>query len=74
MSDLVFFTTSTLVTVGILAGVFGVVLWGKSHQCSAIAAKMELAKSWGVLQGCMVRVDNKWTPIRNIQVIRIQQH
>jgi hypothetical protein len=74
MSELAIFSIFSLATVGAIAGLFALAVWGESASCSARASKMELAKSWGVLQGCMVRVDNKWTPIRNIQVIRIQQH
>lgn len=60
----------------LLAGVFvcvlaspfvGAALWMASTSCASQAHKMELEYSWGPLQDCMVKVDDKWMLLSSYQ-------
>jgi hypothetical protein len=47
-----------------VAVVVGLVVWAESAQCSIQATKMQLEYSWGPLQSCMVKANDKWIPMR----------
>lgn len=36
--------------------------------CYLTYSKMEVEGSWGIMTGCMVKVDGKWAPLDNVRV------
>lgn len=41
----------------------------KKTQCSAKAQKMGFECDWGFVQGCMIKVNEKWMPMNSYRVI-----
>ena len=56
------------IIIAILAAVLAVFLVPQ-RQCHQRARMMQLNSSWGPIQGCMVRVDKRWSPIEYIRIV-----
>lgn len=64
------------VVIGLLAvvgfvGLMGLAIAGENYKCSSRAELMQLEKSYGPLQGCMVKVRGKWLPLSAIREVDI---
>lgn len=43
-----------------MAAVLGFALFMPSYECSSKAEKQGLEHDWGIIQGCMVKIEGKW--------------
>ena len=66
----------TVVIVGVL-GVAGVLvalcMWLAAASCASQASRMGVEHSWGPLQDCMIRTDDRWEPLDWQSSIRIKR-
>lgn len=65
-----------LVPIGILIAILVpmtlLAMWLSASSCSSQADKMGFAYSWGPLQDCMIRVDDRWEPMDWQRSVRIK--
>lgn len=55
----------TIVIVGIMASAL---LW-PYFECHTKAEKQGLECSWGIIQGCMMKIDGKWVDYDRIRIV-----
>lgn len=59
---------NAIVTAFVILLIASAVYFGKL-QCSAKAEKMGFECDWGVVQGCMIKVNGKWMSMESYRVI-----
>jgi hypothetical protein len=59
--------------VGLVGAALGLGMWLDSSMCSSKANAMKLERSWGPLQGCIVKYHGEYIPIEQIGVRTIDQ-
>ncbi|SDQ42712.1 hypothetical protein [Pseudoxanthomonas sp. CF125] len=47
----------------------GLTMYGEAYSCSKRAGLMGLRHSWGPMQGCMVQVGQRYSPIEYIRIV-----
>lgn len=64
----IFFSTAiaTIVAATVLGSI-----WLESAKCSSQADLMALEHSYGPIQGCMVKVNGRWLPLKAIREVNL---
>ncbi len=57
-----------LVTIAIF-GIIAVVLLSPYFECHTKAEKQGMECSWGIIQGCMVKIDGKWIDYDRLRIM-----
>lgn len=74
MDDFVeFLAIVVLPVLVILAVILPIIAWGDYASCNSRWAKSGYETSWGPLQGCLIKVDNKWIPDKMLRRFENEQ-
>lgn len=57
-----------LVTVTFFGIIAGALLW-PYYECHTKAEKQGLECSWGIIQGCMIKIDGKWVDYDRFRIM-----
>ena len=68
--DLVSMIAAVVIFIGTLVGL---ALWLAAASCTSQANRMGVEHSWGPLQDCMIRTDDRWEPLDWQHSIRIKR-
>lgn len=66
MPDLLAWAIGLMVTIAFVVGLSYVIAL---PPCEAKAKRMGLRYEYGLLEGCMVKVDNRWIPLDSYRVV-----
>ena len=68
--DLASMIAAVVIFIGTLVGL---ALWLAAASCTSQANRMGVEHSWGPLQDCMIRTDDRWEPLDWQSSIRIKR-
>jgi len=60
----------SFIAIGMVSPIIGLAMWLEFATCSSRAERMDMAHSWGPLQGCMIEYKPKqWIHIKNYRAV-----